>query len=69
MYLPSHISAGTLIGLATQNPIFAGAAAFVSHFVLDAIPHWQLVRYPYRFSWKSTVTLVGTIVITPLFGW
>ncbi len=69
MYLPAHISAGAIIGMQIKDPILAGGVAFASHFLLDAIPHWQLVKSPYRFSRRSVVTLVGTMVFTPLLGW
>lgn len=66
MYLPSHASTGAMIGLYVHNPYLACGLAFASHFVLDAVPHWQLVMPPYKFSWRSVVTLIGTIVLTPL---
>lgn len=68
MYLPSHASTGAMIGLYVHNPYLACMLAFASHFVLDAVPHWQLVMPPYKFSWRSVVTLIGTVVATPLLG-
>lgn len=42
MTLATHAVAGGFIGaIAAQNPILAGSAAFLSHFLLDAIPHWD----------------------------
>ena len=32
---------GGAVAVATGNPIAGALAAFVSHFVLDAIPHWD----------------------------
>jgi hypothetical protein len=39
MLLSIHAAAGALIGQQTNNPLLAFVLAFVSHFVLDAIPH------------------------------
>jgi hypothetical protein len=32
--------AGSIIGLAISNPVLAVVLAFVSHFVMDALPHF-----------------------------
>jgi len=50
MTATNHALAGALIGLTVGNPVLAIPAAFVSHFVLDAIPHYdqpgeELARY------------------------
>ncbi len=39
MYLTTHASAGLLIGIVIQQPAISFTAAFISHFILDAIPH------------------------------
>ncbi len=41
MILATHAIAGAAIGRLTKNPLIAFALGFMSHFVLDAIPHWQ----------------------------
>ncbi len=42
MTLATHAVAGALIGaVASQNVTLALGAAFLSHFVLDTIPHWD----------------------------
>ncbi len=42
MTLGTHAVAGALIGaVASQNLAFAASAAFLSHFLLDTIPHWD----------------------------
>jgi len=49
MVLSTHALAGTAVALALRNnPIAALIAAFLSHFVLDAFPHWH-----YRILSKS----------------
>ncbi len=39
MLLSIHATAGALIGQQINNPILAFILAFVSHFILDVIPH------------------------------
>ncbi len=39
MLLTVHATAGALIGQQLNNPILAFVVAFVSHFILDIIPH------------------------------
>lgn len=42
MILLTHSVVGGAIGVvARAHPVLAFAAGFVSHFVLDAFPHWQ----------------------------
>jgi hypothetical protein len=36
----NHILAGTAIALSVRSPVLAAALAFLSHFVLDAFPHF-----------------------------
>jgi len=38
---PNHALTGALIGLTVSDPILAGSLAFLSHFVCDAIPHYD----------------------------
>jgi hypothetical protein len=39
---PNHALTGAAIGLSVGNPLLAGTLAFVSHFVCDAIPHYDM---------------------------
>jgi hypothetical protein len=41
MILAAHAIAGAALGRWSQNPVISFALGFASHFVLDAIPHWQ----------------------------
>lgn len=42
MTLADHAIGGTAAALIfRKNPLLAFAAAFLSHFVLDAVPHWH----------------------------
>jgi hypothetical protein len=36
----NHIATGAVIGLSVSNPLIALPAALVSHFILDAFPHF-----------------------------
>jgi hypothetical protein len=36
----NHVLAGALIGNACPEPVSAFALGVVSHFVMDAVPHW-----------------------------
>lgn len=41
MLLTPHVVAGVAIGSAIHNPVLAIPLAFLSHFFLDAVPHWD----------------------------
>jgi hypothetical protein len=38
--LTNHVLSGALVGALARHPAPAFAAGVVSHFVLDAVPHW-----------------------------
>ena len=40
MLITNHVLAGALIGTLSPGPVSAFAAGVVSHFVMDAVPHW-----------------------------
>ena len=42
MTATNHAMTGAIIGLTLSNPVIAVVAAFLSHFVLDAIPHFGI---------------------------
>ncbi|MDO8743423.1 MAG: hypothetical protein Q7J30_02645 [Candidatus Azambacteria bacterium] len=46
MILASHIIISGILGSETQNYFFAGVIGLVSHYVLDAIPHWDFYLSP-----------------------
>ena len=51
MVLTTHaVFGGFLGGLAQVNPVFSFVLGFLSHFALDAIPHWD---YPLGSSTKN----------------
>jgi hypothetical protein len=40
MLVTNHVLSGAVIGAATRRPVPAFALGVISHFVLDAVPHW-----------------------------
>jgi hypothetical protein len=38
--LTNHVLSGALVGALSRHPVPAFAAGVVSHFVVDAVPHW-----------------------------
>ena len=44
MTAPNHALTGALIGLSVSNPALALPLAFLSHFVLDVIPHYDIAE-------------------------
>ena len=40
MLVTSHVLSGALIGVVARKPVRAFAVGVISHFVLDALPHW-----------------------------
>jgi hypothetical protein len=40
MIITNHVLAGAIIGLTVTNPVAAVILALVSHFVMDALPHF-----------------------------
>jgi hypothetical protein len=42
MIISSHVGAGAFVGMAIRQPGAALAAGFLSHLVMDALPHWGL---------------------------
>lgn len=50
MILTPHILTGALIGVKLENPILGSLFAFLSHYLLDAIPHWE---YKFIKNWRN----------------
>ncbi len=44
MMLLSHVLAGAVIGVKVESPIAIALTGFLSHFILDFIPHWNFAR-------------------------
>jgi hypothetical protein len=58
--LTNHVLSGALIGALTRRPAAAFAAGVVSHFLLDAVPHWG--------DWGSYHRFLQTAVPDGLIG-
>ena len=41
MVLATHLVTGGALGQVISNPVLAFLSGFLSHFLLDAIPHWD----------------------------
>jgi hypothetical protein len=60
---PNHALTGALIGLTISNPLLALPLAFISHFICDAIPHYdqpgdpkERITSSKRFIYEQLVT-------------
>ncbi len=63
MLLTVHATAGALIGQQISNPLLAFFLAFISHFILDIIPHGdQDWIEEYKGNQKSKVRKIVTLV-------
>ena len=60
MLVTNHVLSGAVIGAATRRVIPAFALGVLSHFVLDAIPHWG--------HWKQPPTFMQVAVTDGLTG-
>lgn len=60
----NHLLAGATIGLVTNSPLAAVSVAFISHFVMDALPHFgveydeELKKRPGIFRYVVSVDAV-----------
>lgn len=74
MTAPNHALTGALIGLSISNPLMAMPLAFLSHFVCDAIPHYdppvqnkaslfRSKRFVYEFLVAGIVLCGGLVIV------
>ena len=42
MLLAAHVTVGAAVGTAVGHPILAVILSFISHYLLDCVPHWHL---------------------------
>ncbi len=72
MYLTVHATVGALIATQTQNPALAFAGGFISHFLLDFIPHGDekvgelIMSHKAKFIFVAGVDLAITTCLTVL---
>lgn len=65
----NHGLTGAVIALAVKNPYIAVPAAFLSHFVVDVIPHWDYgasFKEASVFSRKFNLFLTSDFLISVL---
>lgn len=63
MLITPHTAAGLAIGSVVGNPLLVVPAAIASHFVLDAIPHWQETLAPYVPTKKTYVRIAVDLTL------
>lgn len=78
MTTSNHVLAGALIAATVQEPVLVVPLAFLSHFLLDALPHYGLAGEGYSEALKHKTTYVtealGAIglmllLASGVFGW
>lgn len=58
----NHALTGAAIGLSVANPMVAGVAALVSHFICDAIPHFGLGQNYIKTKGFRNLLVVDTLL-------
>ena len=53
--MTNHVLSGAVIGAAARRPVPAFALGVISHFVLDAVPHWGQWRGHDQFMQVAVV--------------
>ena len=61
MLLAPHILVGAAVAARTANPILGIVFAFLSHFILDRIPHWEYSAEPLR-----NIPAKGILYVAPI---
>src|SRR5262245_50011848 len=64
----NHVLTGAAIGLAVQNPWLAAPLALASHFVLDAIPHFDHEHYHWGSRWFWHIMITDGLVSLGALG-
>ena len=63
----NHAMSGAIIGMTVASPILAAALAFVSHFVLDAVPHHvDNEHYPIGSKPFTTILIADALLCIAL---
>lgn len=68
MTLTTHATIGAVIGAATGNPFLALAAGFVSHFLVDMIPHGDSELYKKHKSKTAGKAAVRFVTIDAIIA-
>jgi hypothetical protein len=76
MTISNHALTGALISMVVPNPFAAVLAAFISHFVMDMLPHYgrseePLVKYKIKSHWlilkTDAILCLILLILVPLF--
>lgn len=52
MSISPHVAVGFLIGIVVKEPFIAMSAAILSHYVLDALPHFGYYNKGYAYTFR-----------------
>lgn len=63
MILLAHATTGAIIGLKFHNPFIVILLSFISHFVLDRLPHWNY-DVPKNPNIKAFLNMLPDIITT-----
>ncbi len=66
MTATNHAMTGAIIGLTVSNPVVAVVTAFLSHFVLDAIPHFGAGKDFYKTKPFRVMLVVDSLLCVVL---
>lgn len=58
----NHVLTGSAIALAVQQPLLVAPLALVSHFVLDAIPHFDHPHYRHGSKYFVKIMATDTVI-------
>jgi hypothetical protein len=58
MILASHIIISGILASKTQNYFLAALIGLISHYVLDAIPHWDYLSDEFQFKTKTDKSFI-----------
>lgn len=58
----NHVLTGSAIGLALQQPLLVVPVAFLSHFVLDAIPHFDHEVYRWGHKYFAPIMIIDGLI-------
>lgn len=61
--MTNHMTTGAVIAFAIKQPAFALPLAFLSHFLLDALPHYGVKGEEHTFSRLTHAVIVTDIII------
>jgi Na+-transporting methylmalonyl-CoA/oxaloacetate decarboxylase beta subunit len=70
----NHALTGAAIGLAVQQPLLVIPLAFLSHFILDSLPHFDHPLYTFgsKHAWKlyiiDALIAVTGVILTILYA-